>query len=186
MATVSRSTRWFGLALVALLVSGCATTATFTGADTTAVDRLLELMKERLDVAPQVARIKWNTKAPIEDLAREKQIIDDVAKRASEYGLDPDVARMFFRAQIEASKAAQIALHAKWTASTQAPFANMADLNQDIRPALDRLTPLLLRALAEALPVIQQPGGRQLLEAHSHAILGNSRDAVTPLLTLAK
>src|SRR5947207_12817970 len=112
----SRPHRWLGWVLVALLASGCATSASFTAADTASVDRLLGLIKERLDVAPEVARTKWNTKAPIEDLPREQQIIDGVAKRATEYGLDAKVAAAFFRAQIEASKCVQNALHAELTA----------------------------------------------------------------------
>ena len=182
-----------GLTLVVFLASGCATTARFTAADTAAVDRLIGLIGERLDVAPDIARMKWNTKTPIEDLPRERQILDEVARRATGYGLDPSLARTFFGGQIAASKAAQYALHAEWTASTQAPFAKMVDLDKDIRPVLDRLTPAMLRALAEALPVIQQPGGRQLVETQSKAILAKApggtaavREAVTPLLQMSK
>lgn len=184
---------WFGVALVAWLASGCAATVTFTTTDTATVDRLLGLMKERLDLAPEVARIKWNTKAPIEDLPRERQLIDEAARRASEDNLDPDLARAFLRGQIEASKTVQIALYAEWTATKRAPFETLADLEKDIRPVLNRLTPTMLGALAEALPVIQQHGGRELLAAHSHAILGNApgsaaavRAAVEPLLRLGR
>ena len=189
----SRPDRWLGVALVAFVVSGCATTTRFTAADTAAVDRLLGLIGERLDVAPEVARMKWNTKAPIEDLPRERQLLDGVAKRATEYGLDPAIAGAFFRGQIEASKAAQNALHAEWRASTQAPFVTGVDLDRNIRPVIDRLTPIMLRALAEALPVIHQPGGRQLVGARSKAILAKApggaaavREAVTPLLQLGR
>jgi chorismate mutase len=186
-------TWWLGMALVALLAAGCATTASFTAADTAAVDRLLGLIKERLDVAPEVARTKWNTKAPIEDLPREKQIIDGVAKGAPAYGLDPQVAGAFFTAQIEASKVVQNALHAEWTARKQPPFATVADLGKDIRPVLDRLTPAMMRALAEALPVLDRSGGRRLLETRSQAVLGQGpwaeaavREAVAPLLKLSR
>lgn len=190
---VFRPKWWLGLALVAILASGCATTASFTAADTATVDRLLGLIKERLDVAPDVARTKWNSKAPIEDLPREKQIIDGVAKGATEYGLDPQVAGTFFTGQIEASKVVQNALHAEWTARRQPPFPKVADLGKDIRPVLDRLTPAMMRALAAALPVLQQPGGRQLLEAQTKAILAKApggeaavREAVAPLLKLSR
>jgi chorismate mutase len=183
---------WLGLALVAFLASGCASTRSFTAADTATVDRLLGLVKERLEVAPEVARTKWNTKAPIEDLPREQQIIDGVAKRATEYGLGPQAAGAFFKGQIEASKVVQRALHAEWTAGRQPPFAKVADLGKDIRPVLDRLTPAMMRALADALPVLQQPGGRQLLEARSKVILANApggdaavQEAVAPLLKLS-
>jgi hypothetical protein len=50
-----------------------------------------------------------------------------------------------------------------------------------------------MRALADALPVLQQPGGRQLLEARSRVILANApggdaavREAVAPLLKLSR
>jgi chorismate mutase len=188
-----RSRWWLGLALVATLACGCATTASFTAADTATVDRLLGLIKERLDTAPEVARTKWNTKAPIQDLLREKQIIDGVAKGATEYGLDPQVAGTFFTGQIEASKVVQNALHAEWAARSQPPFAKVADLGKDIRPLLDRLTAAMMRALAQALPVLQQPGGRHLLEAESKAILAKApggaaavREAVAPLVTLSR
>jgi chorismate mutase len=186
--------RWcVGLALVAVLAAGCATTANFTAVDTAAVDRLLGLIKERLDVAPEVARNKWNTKSPIEDRLRDKQIIDGVATAAPEYGLDPQVATTFFIAQIEASKAVQNALHTEWTAKRQPPFATVADLGKDIRPTLDRLTPAMMRALPEALSVLQRRGGHQLLDAQTRMVLSNAsggdtavRTAVAPLLALSK
>ena len=186
-------TWWLGLVLVAFLAFGCAAIASFTAADTAAVDRLLGLIKERLDVAPEVARTKWNTRAPIEDLPREKQIIDGVAKGAPEYGLEPQVVAGFFTAQIEASKVIQNALHAEWAARRQPPFEKVADLGKDIRPVLDRLTPAMMRALGQALPVLRKPGGRKLLEARSQALLANApggeaaaREAVAPLLTLSR
>ena len=184
--------RWLGVWLVAFLASGCATTK-FSAADTAAVDRLLGLIGQRLDVAPAVARVKWNTKAPIEDLPREKAIIDGVTGRASEYGLDPAIARSFFHGQIDASKTVQNRLHAEWTAATHPPFTEVADLERDIRPVLDRLTPLMMRGLADAVPVIQQPGGRQLLNARAQALLSRSpggetavQQAVAPLRELSK
>jgi chorismate mutase len=190
---VRRPHWWLGLALAASLACGCATTANFTAADRATVGRLLGLIKQRLDVAPEVARTKWNTKVPIEDLPREKQIIEAVAERAPEYGLDPRMAGIFFTGQIEASKIIQNALHAEWTARRQAPFAKVVDLGQSIRPVLDQLTPTMMRALADAVPVLQQPGGRQLLEAQSKGIVAKVtgseaavREAVAPLLKLSK
>ena len=193
MSRLFRLSGGLGLVLLAVLAGGCATGASFTAADTAKVDRLLGLVRERLDVAPEVARTKWNTKAAIEDLPRERQIIDGVAKRAPEHGLDPQVAATFFSGQIEASKVVQTALHAEWTAKGQSPFAKVADLGKDIRPVLDRLTPAMMGALAEALPVLRQPGGRQLLEKRSKTILADApggaaaaREAMGPLLNLSR
>jgi chorismate mutase len=188
-----RLNRWLGVVLVALLASGCATTTRFTAADTAAVDRLLGLIGKRLEVAPDVARVKWNTNAPIEDVSREAEIIDGVARRGTEYGLDSAIVGSFFLGQIEASKTVQTALHAEWRASMQPPFANVRDLDQDLRPALDRLTPMMLRALVDALPVLQRQGGRDLLDTRNKAVLAGSpvgatavRLAVAPLRQLSR
>ena len=192
-SATARRTRWLGVWLVAVLACGCATAPRFNPAETTAVDQLLGLIRERLEVSPAVARAKWNTNAPIEDPSREKAIIDGVARRAAEYGLDAAIAGSFFRGQIEASKTVQNRLHTEWRASKQLPFSEVADLEQDIRPVLDRLTPMMLRALAEALPVIRQHGGRHLLDTRYKALLAESpreetalRQAVTPLRELAR
>lgn len=188
-----RHNSWLALALVAIVSSGCATTASFTPVETASVDRLLGLMKERLDTAPEVARSKWNSRAPIEDLPREQQIVDEVSRQAADYGLDPQVARSFVVGQIEASKVVQKALHAEWTARGQPPFAMVADLGRDIRPVLDRLTPMMMQALAEALPALQQRGGRRLLEAQTRVVAAGApggeaavREAVAPLQALSR
>ena len=153
--------------LASVIVCTCATTAPLTSADTAAVDRLLGLVVQRLAVAPDVARTKWNTKAPIEDPIRERQIITAVGERAADYGVPRAFAERFFDAQIEASKVIQRAMHAEFTAAGRPPFPTVVDLNADIRPILDRLTPELLRALGDALPVLARPGGRARLESRS-------------------
>jgi chorismate mutase len=154
---------------------------------------LLGLIEERLDVAPDVAKTKWNTKAPIQEPSREKQVLDAVAREAGAYDLDPPVARAFFIGQIEASKVVQSTLHSEWTMRAQPPFATVADLGAAIRPVLDRLTPAMMQALAEALPVLQERGGRRLLETGIRSILADApggeaavREAVAPLLALSR
>lgn len=184
--------RRLALALVAVLAFGCATASLFTSDDTAAVDQLLGLIGERLDVAPEVARTKWNSHAAIDDPPREALVLDAAVAAATEVGLDPQVARAFIRGQIEANKAVQIALHAEWTATAQPPFANIADLATTIRPVLNRLTPAMVRALADALPVLQRRGGRQLLETRAQRVLDKAPGgeavvgtAIAPLRRLA-
>ena len=188
MLLPSRIARAFAVAAVVVFASACATTQ-LRPVDTATVDHLLDLVKARLDVAPDVARTKWNTKAPIEDLARERHVIDGVANQASDFGLGHDLAESFFRGQIEASKVIQRALHAEWTASRQGPFTTVVDLERDVRPRLDRLTPEMLGALAKAMPILNSPSGRRLLRTRSKTIVKPSpgweeavRQAVAPLL----
>ncbi|MEQ1911860.1 MAG: gamma subclass chorismate mutase AroQ, partial [Vicinamibacterales bacterium] len=143
--------QWLALVVAALLAPACATTSNLATADTAPLDRLLSLIVERLMVAPDVARTKWNTHAPIEDLAREQQIISAVGAGASGYNVPRDTAERFFRGQIDASKVVQRAMFAEYETAQQPPFEKVVDLDKEIRPTLDRLTPEMMLALGQAL-----------------------------------
>lgn len=188
-----RSLRPILTLLSVLVLTGCASAPCFSSDDTERVDVLLGAVRQRLDVAPEVARVKWNTKAPIEDLAREQQIVDGVAKASPDHALDPAAASAFFQAQIDASKVIQRSLHQQWTAANQPPFEKVPDLGKDIRPVLDRLTPALMKALAGATPVLTRPGARELLDARAQAVLTGAPGgadavgiAIAPLRALGK
>lgn len=126
---------------------------------------LVVVIRQRLDVAPGVAKSKWNTKGSIEDLEREKALIDKVAADAPAQGLDPTRATRFLRAQIEASKVIQAGLFSEWTRADHGPFADAPDLKTEIRPILDRITPEFLRLLGPALDTLRRSGPRTLLDA---------------------
>ena len=157
--------QWLALVVATLLAPACATTSSLATADTARLDHLLSVILERLMVAPDVARTKWNTRAPIEDLGREQQIISAVGTGASSDKVQRDTAERFFRAQIEASKIVQRAMHAEYDAAHHPPFQTVVDLDTEIRPKLDRLTSEMMLALGQALPVLERTGSRHALEA---------------------
>jgi chorismate mutase len=126
---------------------------------------LIGLVGERLRLMQAVSESKWNSGAPVEDEAREERLIAGVVTLAPSYGLDPRQAAAFFRAQIEAAKCVESALIARWAAEKAAPFAAPADLQAEIRPRLDRLTPALLEALAAAVPQLPHGGVVQVAAA---------------------
>lgn len=173
--------------LLTLLLGGCA--AQPPTADITRIDRLLTLIQQRLGYMDDVARNKWNSGAPIEDLPREREIIDTLGRQAADFHLDAAIARNFFRAQIEASKIIQHARFAEWRTRNQPPFKNIPDLRDHLRPALDALTPQLMQALAAAIPVLQTSSATWV-KSRASAVVGNAdaaaRDeAISPLLGLS-
>ncbi len=180
------SRRRFIGALGALLLAACATPRTAPA--TRQLDHLLRLIDERLSYMDDVARNKWNSGAPIEDLPREREIIDGLGRQATGYGLDPALVRDFFRAQIEASKIIQRARFAEWKAQNQPPFRNPPDLREKIRPALDALTPRLMQALADAQPLLKSSDFAPLVTERAAAVMRTTdvaaRDeAISPLLS---
>jgi chorismate mutase len=107
--------------------------------------RLVSLLRERLLVARDVAKAKYNSGAPVEDRAREQAVIDEVSRLATAKHVDPQLAKAVFSAQIEASKVAQRAFLRRWAG--HARFTEVPDLRREVRPKLDRLTDEILGAL---------------------------------------
>jgi len=88
---------------------------------------------------------KHNSGAPVEDKIRERQVIFGAVRLAVKEGADVEIVLKVFTAQIEANKTAQRAFLAQWNA--QPPFNPAPDLAKEVRPQLDRLTPIIVRGL---------------------------------------
>jgi chorismate mutase len=164
------------LAACIVLLSGCA----HLKSESDPLGNLLGLIDQRLALADDVARSKWNSGAPVEDLAREREIVDAIGIDAVKFGLEPDFAKTFFQAQIEASKIVQNARLAEWRTAQLPKFANAPDLQRDIRPQLDRLTQAMLDALAHALPALRTRDALKRLEARAAAGAAHAA-AIAPL-----
>jgi len=108
-------------------------------------DPLVAAIRDRLLTAESVAMAKFNSGAPVEDKPRERQVIFAAVHLAVISGVDGDAALAVFKAQIEASKAAQRAFLKKWAGYPK--FAHAPDLARDVRPKLDRLTPIIIAGL---------------------------------------
>ncbi|WP_432132619.1 chorismate mutase [Streptomyces tendae] len=119
---------------------------------------LADLVIQRLLVGDQVAAAKFGTDSPIEDPAREQQVLDAVRDQASEYDLNPDEAAEFFRDQITASKVVQRGLFARWTAHPDQVPGSRPDLSE-IRARLDLLTKQLLQELKATQHLRNAPVG---------------------------
>ncbi|WP_349306715.1 gamma subclass chorismate mutase AroQ [Chitinivorax sp. B] len=124
---------------------------------------MLALMNERLKLMPDVARYKWNDQSPVEDLPREKIILDGLVKQAAEAKVAPELATTFFRAQIEAAKVIQRKLIDDWRQSQPGRFEDIPDLKTEIRPRLDDLTAKLIQALARNQATLADPTKRQIV-----------------------
>ncbi|WP_238841428.1 chorismate mutase [Prescottella equi] len=89
---------------------------------------LVRLIAQRLSMADPVAAAKWGTDRPIDDPARERDVLRSVGEQARGAGLEAGRVEAVFRAQIEANKELQRGLFDYWQrVPTVAP---------DIRPEL--------------------------------------------------
>ncbi|MCF4997973.1 chorismate mutase [Pseudomonas syringae] len=147
-----RSPRLLPCALLALL-AGTAQAA--TAPDT--LQPLLVTLNERLNIGDLVALTKWDSGKPIQDSAREAQVIANARTLATERKLDPEDVAQLIAAQMEANKLVQYGLLAKWQAAGAAPDTPRPDLGKQIRPRLDELQTRLLQQYAAFTPYRRDP-----------------------------
>ncbi|WP_434093029.1 chorismate mutase [Streptomyces lasiicapitis] len=117
---------------------------------------LSALSAQRLATADLVAAAKYGTGSPIDDPAREQQVLDAVARQAAEVGADPAATVRIFRDQIEANKVVQRALHRKWDADPASAPTERPDLAK-VRAEINRINGELVRAIAAATPARTSP-----------------------------
>lgn len=147
-----------------LLFVGLSVAATTTSAPVAASESpserplapLVRSVTERLATADAVAAAKWGTDQPVEAPEREREILDAVARKSAEMGIDPRLARRVFRDQIEANKLVQHALHGYWASHPDARPVERPDLDE-IRPIIDRINQELLTLIRTTKGVRADP-----------------------------
>jgi chorismate mutase-like protein len=177
-----------GLLLASLAASGCqpADVPVAPRRDLATLDRLLQLMGQRLALMHEVARWKWNAGQPITDPKRERELLQSVVERGRGKGLDPVLVRSFFAAQLEAARLVQQADFERWKANQQESFADTTSLAV-LRLRIDQLNRELIDALAEVCPRLSELTVQQVLPQRAEEILtGNGvadvrQTAIAPL-----
>lgn len=98
---------------------------------------LFSTLNQRLSYMEDVALFKANNNKPIEDIEREKVVIDKASQSAEKVGLNKQSVIGFFHAQISAAKAIQYRYRADLL--SQSTNKTPRDLQTVIRPALIKL-----------------------------------------------
>jgi chorismate mutase len=174
--------------LLALAATGCrsADVPTAPRQELEDLDRLLRLMKQRLTLMHDVAQWKWNADRPITDPRREREVLERAVERGRGKGLDPDLVRSFFAAQMAAARLVQQADFDRWEASKQRPFADTTSLAV-LRQRIDELNRDLIDTLAEVYPGLAEQAVQQALSQRTEEIFtGNGlaqvrETAIAPL-----
>ncbi|MFD0415608.1 chorismate mutase [Streptomyces sp. NPDC127108] len=125
---------------------------------------LSDLSARRLATADLVAAAKYGTGSPIDDPARERQVLDAVARQAEQIGADPEATVRIFRDQIEANKVVQRALHRRWDADPASAPTERPDLAK-VREEINRVNGELVHAIAASEPARAAPYCHGLLAA---------------------
>ncbi|MGW3275346.1 gamma subclass chorismate mutase AroQ, partial [Streptomyces kronopolitis] len=121
---------------------------------------LAALSAERLATADVVAAAKYGTGSPIDDPAREQEVLNSVAEQARQLGADPAATTRIFRDQIEANKVVQRGLYRQWDANPAQAPTERPDL-QEVRKEINRINGELVQATR--LPVVARAHALHLI-----------------------
>lgn len=144
------------LAVCAIVMAGCATTAPKSYQPSPQQARLAELMVQRLEVGRQVAWIKYVNDMPVKDPKREAELLAALTEQGNRLGVNPATTQEFFGAQMSASRALQGELIHGWKRGRPLPAYPPRDLKRDIRPQLDYIS----TAILEELRVVKLPDAK--------------------------
>jgi chorismate mutase len=112
---------------------------------------LFNAINERLSYTEDVALFKAQRYLPIEDIEREKAVLDKAKISANIEGLDPSYVGDFFKAQIATAKAIQFRYRAD-PLSKPSP-EKPRDLQEEVRPALLDLGDKIIKNIVEYLKI---------------------------------
>lgn len=135
----------------------CSTLVSAQTTPETNTQQLFQLINQRLGVMHDVAVYKWQQNIAIEDLAREKRVIESTAAAAAQSGLDRASTIDFFSIQIIAAKTIQAGWHQHWRQSGFDATTVVMDLKTEIRPKLIELGKQIIHKIADALPNLHDP-----------------------------
>lgn len=137
-----------------------------TSSSLQSADKLYSIIERRVDLMKWVALDKWTNHKPIEDLPREKIVMEKTGKQAADAGIlyIDDLTR----AQIQIAKNEQQRWMDKWKKTPPVINGYTPTLN-DLRKQLDDLGNELIPSLQENLPLLRD----DKLHPRLHAMLND-------------
>jgi chorismate mutase len=131
---------------------------------------LVDAAAQRLQVAEPVAADKRRTGGPVEDAAREQQVLDAVSADATRRQIDPGYVAAAFRDQIDATVAIEYSRLAQWKLDPGSAPADAPDLASS-RAAIDALNAQMVGEMAAQWAVLHSPQCLGELDAAKSAVL---------------
>ena len=125
---------------------------------------LVDAAAQRLQVAEQVAAVKWNTHGPIEDPGRVRQELATMGSDATAAHIDPAYITRIFRDQIDATEAIEYTRFADWKLHPADAPAAAPDLSSS-RSTIDGLNQTMLTEIAANWDLLHSPACAPQLDA---------------------
>lgn len=117
---------------------------------------MVDAAAQRLQIADDVAAVKWHSGAPVEDPARVQQQLTALASAAEAEDVDPDYVRQIFTDQIAATEAVEHHRFAQWERDPASAPAVASDLAAS-RARIDGLNHVMLTQVGLHWQLLHSP-----------------------------
>jgi chorismate mutase len=157
-----------------LLLTGCQEKVATQSALSTesACNELLEAVRDRLHLMPEVARCKVFLSLPTDDPAREAELIQAIELDAPHYQVDKNFARDVFTAQFAAARFYQERLRLKIQAPAKVDEESLKRTGEEMKAVRSKINATNARILKTLARINQDRGQSQkILQEKANEIL---------------
>jgi hypothetical protein len=199
--SMRRSTR-FCLLIICAVATGCATVpfptapATTPGAppaalpapppvpappqfgtlDQERITRLLTTLRDFVNTAPDLARVRWAGKQPAMDPVLDKRLIDMAAQLVPLHKAPPETTARFIQAQIDALNYAKQGFFDQWQTTP-----STLPVRPGAQARAEGLIGNLVKQFADAQTALALPGARNFVDAKANELLPERSALSTPI-----
>jgi chorismate mutase len=137
------------------------------------IDGVLFTIQEWFALTHELAKWKWNHEAPIQDKKKEDKLIQVLCEKGEKAGLQPQLVKEIFQAQLEASRMIQENHFENWRKQEINQFGGVLNFKTDLRPKIERLCDQFILKLKEALPLLRKRNLSDVIKWRAEIVISN-------------
>lgn len=137
------------------------------------IDAVLNLTRDLLLLAPDVARVSWNNKVNVDELSEDPAQLKNISQAAALYKADTTFITEYFQGLIKADRYVQSELHKQWRAQGVPATMTLTRTQTQLQNVSAELLPKLLAALAALPPVLEKKGAANSVRHRALEFLPN-------------
>jgi serine protease Do len=141
---------------------------------TDAAERMLVLIKQRLDLMNDVAAFKWKHRQDVADSQRESDLLKLLVKKGQEAGIPSAMVTAFFKQQFEASRKFQEDRISQWQKDNTMPEVKVKDLQKELRPKIEKISEEMVQVLGKLHSCIFEPAVQNHIEARAKVVIAGA------------
>jgi len=137
------------------------------------IDGVLFTIQEWFVLTHEVAKWKWNHEVPIQEKKKEEKLIQALCEKGKKAGLQPQLVKEVFQAQLEASRMIQENHFENWRKQEINQFGGVLNFKSDLKPKIDQICDQFIFKLKEVLPLLRKRNLSDVIKWRAEVVISN-------------